>query len=130
LRFLKNRLRGSDGRFVGARLNLESVPRLPAYIFGATLHADRALRLLWRWYDGEVREDVTASVSNERLLIRRRDGDEVLAGLELLRYPATSAYRRSGAGKQGQVPHVRCRVRTGADGPICASWPSPLESPS
>jgi len=49
--------RGSDGRFVGARVNLESVPRLPAWVIRQALEENCRLLLGWFWpHYRELRE--------------------------------------------------------------------------
>ena len=75
--------RGARGRFVGARVNVESVPRLPAYVVAAALRDQGGGRLITTEFEpskvARARTNIAAGGLSDLVEIREGDALETLA---------------------------------------------------
>ena len=96
----RKRARGWDGRFLGERVNLESVPRLPAVVVAQAVAGGRAVRLNWPpLFTSDLGDTVTLLIEGKAVVVvRRPDGDTTRVCVEWRPMP-----RRG-----GMAPLLRC----------------------
>lgn len=96
------RLRGSDGRFKGLRVDLESVPRLPAWLLDRIWQDGRTISIRWEREDARtVPFEASREEGNAGVLRVWVHAEGSLSGviLSVQRLPAPNG---------GAVPAVRC----------------------
>ena len=121
----RKRIRGSDGRFLGERVNLESVPRLPAVVVAQALAGGRAVRLDWPpLFTSGLDDAVTLLIEADAVVARRPDGDTTRIRVEWRPMP-----RRGGRAPllccswcSRAVRHLYGWCRTGRRRVIRESW--------
>jgi len=123
-------IRDRQGRFVGARVQLESVPRLSATLIARALEGTQAFHLQWRHeiYGDEVKEAATVQVEGATATIQRSTWDVTRVALELRPLP-----RRGGQALYLRCPccgraarHLFSWQRVGNRQVVRAGWPCRL----
>ena len=112
---------------MGARVQLESVPRLPAGIIAKAPQGTAVLHVTWRHevYGDEIQEAVTVHVEANTAVIKRSDGEATRVALELRPLP-----RRGGRALLLRCPschrpsrYLYAWKRVGHRSAIRADWP-------